>query len=166
MSQRSQIKLRRDLGGAKNLLKWRIVRGGKASLDDLRDPAGANPSIAVCMYDASGSPQPRVASALPGGTCASEPCWKRLAGGRGYRYRNRAATPDGLTHLKLRLTRSGGVQLLAKGRGGNLPLPPLGLLLPVRMQLLIGDVAGTTCWGSSFGRAVRNDGTIFKANGS
>ena len=166
-SQRSLIRLRRDLTGAKNLLKWKIVRGGKASLAELRDPANAHPSLAMCLYDASGAAQPLLASALlPGGTCAGGPCWKRLGGEGGYRYRNRAAAPDGVTNLKLRLTRGGDVQLLVKGKGGNLRLPPLGLVMPVRMQLLIGDTTGTTCWDSSFTSAVRNDPTVFRANGS
>lgn len=166
-SQRSLLRLRHDPAGQRNLLKWKIVRGGNASRADLRDPVSLNPSLAVCLYDASGSPQPLLASALlPGGTCDAKPCWKRLAGDGGYRYRNRAATPDGLTNLKLRLTRGGQVQLLVKGKGGKLPLPPLGLLMPVRVQLLIGDAAGTACWSSSFPSAIRNDAGIFRANGS
>lgn len=51
-------------------------------------------------------------------------------------------------------------------RCGNLRLPSLGLVMPVRMQLLIGDATGTTCWDSSFASAARNDPTTFKANGS
>ena len=118
------------------------------------------------MYDVSTSPQPRLAvTLLPGGTCDDKPCWKRLDGAGGYRYRNKAASPNGLTHLKLRMTRSGDVQLLVKGRGGNLPMPPLGLAMPVHAQLLIGDVTGTTCWGSSFESAVRNDAILFRASG-
>jgi hypothetical protein len=126
-----------------------------------------NPSLAVCLYDASAAAQPLLASALlPGGTCDAKRCWKRLAGDGGYRYRNRAATPAGLTDLKLRLSPAGEVQLVVKGKGGKLALPPLGLLTPVRVQLLIEDAAATTCWGSSFTSATRNDAGIFKANGS
>ena len=118
------------------------------------------------MYDASGSAQPLLASAvLPGGTCGAGPCWKRLPGDGGYRYRNRAGAPDGVSHLKLRVSRGGAVQLVLKGRGGNLKLPSLGLVMPVRMQLLIGDTTGTTCWDSSFTSATRNDATTFRANG-
>lgn len=166
-SQRSLLRLRRDPAGAKNVLTWKIVRGGNASRADLRDPVAGSPSLAVCMYDASGAPQPLLASALlPGGTCAARPCWRRLGGDGGYRYRNRAATPDGITQLKVRLSRGGGLRLVVKGKGGELPLPPLGLLPPVRMQLLIGDAASTTCWTSSFTSAVRNDAGLFRANGS
>jgi len=38
--------------------------------------------------------------------------------------------------------------------------------MPVRMQLLVGDAVGTTCWGSSFTSAIRNDAGMFRANGS
>jgi len=166
-SQRSLLRLRLDPAGKKNLLKWKIVRGGNGSRADIRNPVDGNSSLAVCLYDASAAPQPLLASGLvPGGTCDANPCWKRLAGDGGYRYRNRAATPDGLTNLKLRLTRGGEVQLVVKGKGGRLPLASLGLLMPVRMQLLVGDAVGTTCWGSSFTSAIRNDAGMFRANGS
>jgi hypothetical protein len=138
-----------------------------ASRADFGDPVRGSPSLAVCLYDASGAPQPLLAATLlPGGTCDAKPCWKRLPGDGGYRYRNRAATPNGLTHLKLRLSRGGDVQLLAKGKGRNLSMPPLDLVLPLRVQLLIGDAGGTTCWESSFDEALRSEATSFRANGS
>jgi hypothetical protein len=166
-SQRSLLRLRRDPASGRNVLKWKVVRGGNGSRADIRDPVGGNPSLAVCLYDASAAAQPLLASGLlPGGTCGAKPCWKRLAGDGGYRYRSQAATPDGISLLKLRLSRGGELQLLVKGKGGNLPLPPLGLRPPVRVQLLIEDLGATTCWDSSFTSAIRNDPTIFRANGS
>ena len=103
---------------------------------------------------------------FPGGTCAGKPCWKPLGGSGGYRYRNRAGTPDGVTSMKLRVTQAGELQLVVKGKGVHLPMPSLGLVTPVRAQLLVGDDAATTCWESSFDSAVKNDAIVFKANGS
>jgi hypothetical protein len=164
-SQRSALLLRAGASAAKSLLKWRIARGGHGSPADLRDPIGGNAGFAICVYDASGASQPLLAGAVvAGGTCGPKPCWKPIAGG--YRYKNKAATSDGVTDLKLRLSAGGELQLLVKGKGAALPLPALGLTTPVDVQLVIGDGSGTTCWQSSFPIAQKNEPTLFKANGS
>ena len=119
----------------------------------------------ICVYDASVSAQPLVAGAvLAGGTCGSKPCWKSIAGG--YRYNNKAATADGITDLKLRLSASGELHMVVKGKGAALPLPTLGLTTPVHVQLVIDDGTGKTCWQSSFTSTLKNDAAIFKASGS
>jgi len=134
---------------------------------DLKDPLAGTPAIAICVYDASSTPQPLLdGTILPGGACGAKPCWKALGGPGGYRYRNRAATPDGVTDLKLRVNGAGELQLVAKGRGANLKLPALRLATPVRVQLVVSDGAGTECWESTFSNAIRNDAGTFKANGS
>jgi hypothetical protein len=98
----------------------------------------------------------------PGGTCAGKPCWKAL-GGNGYRYRDKAGTPDGLTDVKLRLSTVGKTQVLVKGKGARLPMPAMGLSLPVTAQLLVGDATTSSCWDARFESALKNDGTQFRA---
>jgi hypothetical protein len=164
-SQRSALLFRAGATAAKNLLKWRIVRGGQGTLADLHDPVGGDAVFAICVYDASASAQPLVTGAvLAGGTCGSRPCWKSVAGG--YRYKNKAATADGVTDLKLRLSASGELQMVVKGKGAALPLPTLGLTTPVYVQLVIDDGTDQTCWQSSFTSTLKNDAVIFKARGS
>ena len=166
-SQRSSIVLRDAVADTKDLLKWRIARGGAAAPADFLDPVGGASSLGVCVYDASASLQPLlVGTLLAGGTCDGKPCWKRLGGAGGYRYRNRAGTSAGLTGLKLRVSRRGELRLVVKAKGANLPMMPLNLVPPVRVQLQVTDESGRTCWESSFGSAVKSDATIFKANGS
>ena len=152
---------------AKDLLKWRIVRGGAAASVDFLDPVGGTPTLGICIYDASASLQPLLIGMLPtGGTCDGKPCWKRLGGAGGYRYRNRAGTPTGITGATLRMSRRGELRLVVKAKGIHLPMTPLGLVPPVRIQLQVTDESGRTCWESSFGSTLENDATTFKAKGS
>lgn len=141
------------------------MRGGQVAPSDLHDPVSGDAAFGICVYDASTAAQPLVAgTVLAGGSCGSKPCWKSVVGG--YRYRNKAATADGVSALKLRLSASGELQMLVKGKGAALPLPTLGLTMPVHVQLVIDDVSGKTCWQSSFTSTLRNDAAIFRANGS
>ncbi len=126
---------------------------------------GGGAAFGLCVYDASAAAQPVLAGAVVGGgTCGTKPCWKAVAGG--YRYKNKAATADGVTDLKLRLTAARELQVLVKGRGAALPLPALGLATPVRVDLVIDDGAGRACWQSTFPSALKNDAATFKASGS
>jgi hypothetical protein len=159
--------LRDDAVDAKDLLKWRIARGGAAAPADFLDPVGGAPELAVCVYDASTSLQPLlVGTLLAGGTCDGKPCWKQFGGAGGYRYKNRAGTAAGLTGVKLRVSRAGELQLAVKAKGVHLPMTPLGLVTPVRLQLQVAGEGDTTCWESSFESASKNDATTFKAKDS
>jgi hypothetical protein len=121
--------------------------------------------IGVCVYDASATPQPLLASAvLGGGTCNGKPCWRSIAGG--HRYKDKTGSADGVTDVKLKVSGAGELGLVVRGKGAALPLPALGLVPPVHVRLVVRDPGGTVCWESSFGSAIKNDGTIFKANGS
>jgi hypothetical protein len=149
---------------SKHLLKWKIVRGGHAMEPDLGDPIGAT-TIGICLYDASASPQPLIArKVLPGGACGSKPCWKAVPGG--YRYKNKVGSADGVTDVKLRVSGTGELALLIKGKGAALDVPSLDFLPPVRLQLLASDAGGVTCWESTFANALKSEPTLFKANGS
>ena len=65
--------------------------------------------------------------------------------------------------VSLKAGANGAAKMIVKGRGGNLPLPPLapsGLTLPVRVVLQNDD---GECWATTFNEATKNDGVIFKA---
>jgi hypothetical protein len=53
----------------------------------------------------------------------------------------------------------------AIGKGLPLPMPALGLTLPVTVQLVIGDGPGTECWQTTYTTQIKNDRTQFKAKG-
>ena len=124
--------------------------------------------LRVCVYDGSGGSQPLAQMQVsPGGTCDGKPCWKRLGGSIpvGFKYKNKGATPNGLTDEKLKAGTAGKAQVGIKGKGSNLPALPLGLTLPVTVQLLIGDGTGTECWQTTYTGFSRNDDLQFKAKG-
>jgi subtilisin-like proprotein convertase family protein len=160
-SQRSSVLLRNGAHAAKDVLKWKMTHGGPSSpADVVRDGV----TLALCIYDA-GSPPLLLSSGIPTtGTCSGKPCWKPMAGG--FRYRNKAAAPNGIVDLKLQASGLAELGVVMKGKGALLAVPSLGLTLPVRMQLVATDGDATTCWESSFGAALKNDGAQLKANGS
>jgi hypothetical protein len=99
--------------------------------------------VRICLYDTSAVAQPvALLLAPPGGTCGNKACWKHL-GANGFRYRDPTGTPDGLTDMKLKVAATGELQLLAKGKGGSLPMPPMPLVAPVTVQLAIGEGAAS-----------------------
>jgi len=69
-----------------------------------------------------------------------------VASPTGYKYKNKAATPNGLTDAKLKAGTGGKAQVGLKGKGSLLQNPTLGLTLPATVQFLIGDGTGTACW--------------------
>jgi len=151
----------RDSRGA--LLHWKVGRGAQTDLGSFGDPIRGT-AVLLCLYDSADSPQPVFHAVVPpGGTCDARPCWK-LREGRGYRYRNRAGTDDGVMVLKLRTSAAGEAQLLVKGRGAKLAVPARDLSLPVLVQLVADDVNATTCWSAVFENASRNDGGQFRAS--
>jgi hypothetical protein len=104
----------------------------------------------------------------PGGTCGNAPCW-RANGVKGFTYRNKAGTPNGLSDLKLKTGAAGKASFQVKGRGVNLPTPPLGptlgLMLPVTAQLQIQNGPTTECWQTTYTQATLNSQERFRAKG-
>jgi hypothetical protein len=81
-----------------------------------------------------------------GGMCGAKPCW-RSAGAKGFIYRDRELTPDGVAKLVLVPDPGGSARILLKAKGGLLPLPGLGGLdLPLVAQLQ----ANGRCWAATF----------------
>jgi hypothetical protein len=99
-----------------------------------------------------------------GGTCGGAPCWKAL-GASGFRYRNKAGTPAGITSLFVKAGASGRAKIQAKGRGTDLGTPSFILTLPVTIQLVVDDGSGPKCWQTTFSAAKINGGARFIAKG-
>ena len=130
---------------------------------DFLDPIGGAPLLGICVYDASASAQPLLASTMvSGGACAGRPCWRR-AGTAGYRFKNRLGTPQGIRALKLGASRGGELKLALSAKGPDVAVPPLALMPPVRVQLQMTDEHTTVCWEAVFPTAARNDARLFKA---
>jgi hypothetical protein len=82
--------------------------------------------------------------------------------GAGYKYRDRPATPQGITAMTLRsaATASHG-RMRMEGRGMLLDVPMLGLTPPVVARLVRSDAAA--CWEATYSTPMVNDANTFQA---
>jgi hypothetical protein len=143
----------------KDKLAWRWTNAAPVGQGDFGDPT-ATAGYALCLYDGAGVR--RVAAAAPpGGMCGSKPCWKVTKSG--FAYKNKVATPDGVTALVLKAGATGKAALSVVGKGAALPVPPLPLTLPLRAQLVRTDVAA--CWEAVYTEASKNGPKKKKKNG-
>jgi hypothetical protein len=157
---KSMLQLKRKDDPAKNTLQWTWRKGAATSPDDLGDPRiGAD--YTWCLYDESGvTPELLMeASAPAGGTCPTDkPCWK-ASGTTGFQYGDKAATPLGLTQVKIKAGLAGKAQATIKGKGASLIFPDLPVSVPLRAQL----IAGTgVCWEALHSVVVKSDATQLK----
>jgi len=148
------------LKAGKGSLAWKLLKGEATALADLGDPL-ATASYALCVYDASGAPQPLRLFAMPAaGDCLGRPCWD-AKGTRGFAYKDKAFTPDGVLKLDLGAGDAGKAKMSAKGKGSLLRLPALPLAPPVTAQLVSGETGA--CWSATYSAPSRNDAEQFKA---
>jgi len=161
----SSVQLKANATPAKDQFKWKWAKGFATAVSDFKDPVGGSATYRVCVYDGSARPQPLMEMDVPpGGICGTKPCWK-ASGTTGFSYKNTAGTTTGLTSIKLKAGVSGKAQVQAAGKETNLPLPTLGLSLPVTVQFLAKDNVSTECWQTMFTTERKNDATQFSAKG-
>lgn len=151
---KAKLLLKRSLTQSRNLVSWTWGAGAATSVEEFGDPTTTE-AYALCLYAAEAPIFS--ASVAPGGLCGTVPCWKpsRI----GYKYRNKVGIPAGITTLSLKSGAVGFAKVSAKGKGAHLVMPPVGdLQLPVRVQL-----QAAWCWEARYGRAIADDGVVFKA---
>jgi hypothetical protein len=162
---KSSVQITNSTDPAKDSFKWKWNKG--VATPSLGDPLSPTISYALCIYDGSVNPQPLLAAEIPNGsvvpTCGTKPCWS--SAGTGYKYKNKAATPAGITDVKLNAGDAGKAQVQVKGKGALLAPPALGALsTPVIVQLLINDGITTECFKTTFSSGDQT-ATSFKAKG-
>jgi cysteine-rich repeat protein len=144
---------------SRNTMKWKLSKGVGSLIADLGDPTTTT-AHALCIYDASARPQPLLDLAVP----AAQPCyagidcWDQSASG--FKYTDKELSPDGI--IRLLLKPGSQTRLLVRGKGTNLGLDALPLVLPVTVQLRNTDTS--TCWEATYGTASLNDPEQFKAS--
>jgi hypothetical protein len=160
----ASVLLKANATPAKDQFKWKWAKGSATAVTDFKDPVGGSATYRVCVCDGSARPQPLMEMDVPpGGTCGTKPCWK-ASGTTGFSYKNTAGTTT-LTSRKLKAGSAGKAQVQAAGKGTNLPLPTLGLTLPVTVQFVARDGVSTECWQTAFTMEKKNDATEFSAKG-
>jgi hypothetical protein len=150
----------------KNTFTWKLNKADETLLGEFADPVSEDvATYRVCVYDESGGAQPLVEAEMPPmGTCDGKPCWGNT-GTKGFKYRDRDETPDGVTHAKLKAGADGKAKLQVKAKAPNFAIPNPPLSLPVTVQYIIDDGATTTCWETVFNEASQNKAGLFRAKG-
>jgi len=135
-------------------LIWKWLKGQATDLADFGTPATEDYSL--CVYDQSGGGDSVVMSLLiPAGSNR----WS--AKPTGHKYVDKFLGHDGAKVILLKEGSDGKAKIIVKGKGGNLPMPALGSLVPPLTVQLSND---STCWESSFGSTIlSNEPGLFKA---
>lgn len=138
-------------------------KGGDATTQaDFLDPASSSAATySLCLYDDSGVGEALLGmDVFTGGTCAGKPCWRPIST-KGFKFRDKTATPSGIGSVKLKGGEAGKTSLKAIGKGAKLPTTGLPIVLPATAQLIASDGMTTNCWEAAFD-AGRNDGAVVK----
>jgi hypothetical protein len=152
-SHKASLLLRNAKRDAGDQLTWKWASRTPVVPADLGSPPTATDYL-LCLYANDGLVL--AAMAPQGGTCGDKPCWQ--ATGRGFRYRDREMTPDGLSRVMARPGKAG--KLIVGGKGPNLRLPVLPLATPVRVQMWRTD--GGPCWEASITTPAANTTRRFR----
>ncbi len=171
---KSSLQIKDDPDNDKDSLKWKWNKGVSTGVGDFKTPTAAGATYRLCLYDASGATQPLLEADIPNGVvmalCGTKPCWTPT-GTSGFKYKNKAATPEGITDVKLKAGAAGKAQVQVKGKGALLGPPGIaGLVTDVVVQLIIDDGGTTECFktafpGSSGAGSFTKTPTQFKAKG-
>lgn len=141
----------------KDQLQWKWSAGSATLKNDFGDPVNSD-DYALCIYDGTGLRATLTAPA--GDTCATKPCWADKP--KGYQYKDKEASPSGITQLQLSEGLDGKAKIQVKGKGLDLPDLDLSMLTsPLTVQLK--RVGGGICFGATYSAPfTKNDGVSFK----
>jgi hypothetical protein len=143
---KASILLVDKVNDAQDSLEWRWLHGTATSYFDYGTPLTTT-EYALCIYDANGLV---LDANVPTGSA-----WE--TGLRGFAYKSRTGTPDGVTRIQLRIGADGKAKILVRGKGGSLSMPVLSALAqPLRMQLRSSD---GPCWEALYSAPPRKSST-------
>jgi cysteine-rich repeat protein len=164
-ARQARIQLRDDGDASRRRIKWKWGRG-----DGFEQPVLGAPDVdtaySLCIYDTAAA-LPFLSSALE---VPANPFWSPRAL-RGWRFRDRSGSLDGVQKIQIRTGRTGLPRVLLKGSGATLdaPTPASGTAYfsqdpSVVVQLRSSEGA---CWTTEFATSKTriNNGTQFKAKG-
>lgn len=159
----STLQLKDGAADARDSLLWKWLSGEATAVGDFGDPLALT-DFSLCIFDESaGSPTLLLGATAPaGGTCGADACWSP-AGTRGFKYKDREATPDGLGSLRLRSGESGTAKVGVKGKGANLPLPGLPVPEPAKLRAQL-QASNGECWEATYSPVgvIKNEPGQFK----
>jgi len=157
LATKSQIQIKSDLTDpTKAGLKWKWTGESPFDVAGLGFPSTID-DLSLCAYDQSGVVFEATAPA--GGDCAGKPCWSIKKGKVGYK--DKEATPDGLTKTQGKSGDAGKGKLQAQGKGASLAVPMLPLAPPLKVLLMRGNAEA--CWEATYPSPTVNDSGQLKA---
>ena len=142
-------------------LVWNWVKGEATALSDFGDPL-TKTAYALCLYDASASPQPiaSMVSTAQGPCRKGVLCWKALSNSPTLRYFDGNKTSDGLQQILLRSGGAGQARIGVRAGGPRLTLPPTPLTPPLVVQL---QGSNDVCWTATYSTLLTNAGGVVRA---
>jgi Thrombospondin type 3 repeat len=158
----------------KEKLVAKFIKGPAILQTDLGDPlSGGGTNYSLCIYDDVGALAGELAVARPGDTTCSggaTACWNPLGSappaGKGYKYKDKDLTADGVFQILAKGGAAGKSKLLVKGRGPNLPVPIASALTTttaVTLQLRADDAPAPGCWTITLSTIKKQAADFFKA---
>jgi hypothetical protein len=144
LARKSTLRLVQKPGRTDRLV-WRWARGPATAKVEFGDPVGTD-DYELCLYEDGTLGQSFRVPA--GGTCRGAACWKEIS--RGFRYRDRDLTPDGI--LALRLIEGlvdGTSRIVSRGKGSRLALPAPGTIAGV-LDVQLQRATGGACFGATY----------------
>ena len=137
---KAQIQIKNKTPDTGDQLKWKWIKGSRTTVLDFGTPTTTT-AYQLCLWDQGGL---ELSANIPADrTCDGKPCWSPI-GAKGFKYKDKSGTPDGITQVQLKEGQDGKAKILVKGKGANLDDPNLATLVqPVTVQLQnsIGE-----CW--------------------
>ena len=159
---KAQLLLRDFTPDSKDQVGFKWTRGQATTFAELGNPLTTD-DYALCLFDGAGGLLLKM-TAPAGGTCGSRPCWKQIGRvpPKGFKYKDRDGLPDDLDGITIRAGGAGAAKLTLKGKGDNVPLPPLGptLVLPLKAQL---QSENGQCFEGTFSTPLVNTTLDFRA---
>jgi hypothetical protein len=147
---RGVLRFRDNTNDTRDSLTWQWVKGEAVTPAEMGDPFNGT-AYAVCLYDASGAPQPLVHMESPAaGPCNQVQCWRPFNAGV-VEYFDRAHTARGLERIRLTPGAAGKTKVLVRAFGESLDPPATPLVAPVTMQL---HGSNGTCWSSTYSATI------------
>lgn len=151
-----------------HMLVWRWSRGQATLVNDFGDPVNGATGYRLCIYDAETPGEFALSTSTAvnaGGDCSGRPCWKALgsADPRGYLFRDRERTQDGVLNVLLKAGDDGKAKVLIKAKGPGVPVPSLPLAQNRRVAAQLIRTDANVCWEAIYSTpALRADSSLFK----
>jgi photosystem II stability/assembly factor-like uncharacterized protein len=160
VANKAVLTVKDSINNKQDSLTWKWLKGASTLLSDFGDPLTTD-AYSLCLYDESGNEPVLLVSATapPGGTCGTKPCWK-VKSTTGFQYKNAKRTADGIDAITLKAGASTKAQstVVLKGltfdTSGLFPTTPKQpLSLPLRVQL---QAENGHCWEAIYSIATKN----------